>query len=62
VIDPGPQTAPEPPAVAFTVEQVTQDVLRMTNAFRTRYRLVALRLVRLTRQRQRTRRTWRDGA
>lgn len=44
VIDPGPQTPPEPPPVPFTVDQVTQDVLGLTNAFRARYGLRTLRL------------------
>jgi hypothetical protein len=44
VIDPGPQTPPQPPEVPFTLDQVTRDVLRLTNEFRTRYRLVALRI------------------
>lgn len=53
VIDLGPQTVPEPPAVAFTIAQVTQDVLGLTNAFRAGYGLGALRLeARLTRAAQ----------
>jgi uncharacterized protein YkwD len=43
VIDPGPQTPPSP-EVPFTIDQVTRDVLRLTNEFRTQYRLVALRI------------------